>query len=60
MAKVRVRPLPARQRTRRTLLLVSFLLLPVTLFYFSPYLVQMAAAQGVANGSPTWAVTTRQ
>ena len=34
MAKVKVRQLPVRQRTRITLLLVSFLLLPITLFYF--------------------------
>ena len=47
MAKVKVRQLPARQRTRRTLLLVSFLLLPITLFYFSPYIIQQGAAQGV-------------
>ena len=60
MAKVKVRQLPARQRIRRALLLVSFLAVPITLFCFSPYLIQMAAVQGVANGSPTWAVTTRQ
>ena len=60
MAKIRVRQLPARQRIRRALLLVSFLALPITLFCFSPYVVQIAATQGVVTGSPTWAVTTRQ
>jgi hypothetical protein len=51
MAKVKWRQLPARQRIRKELLLVSFLALPITLFYLSPYLIHVAAAQGVVNGS---------
>ena len=51
MAKVKVRQLPARQRTRKALLLLSFLVLPITLFYFSPYIILRGAAHGVVNGS---------
>jgi len=40
-----------RQRIRRTLLLVSLLAFPVTLYYFSPALIIMAGIQGVINGS---------
>ncbi len=45
------RQLPARQRIRKALLLVSFLLLPVTLYYFSPVLILGGAYEGVSNGS---------
>ena len=40
-----------RQRVRRGLLLSSFLLFPVILNYFSPYLIVVGAAQGIASGS---------
>lgn len=40
-----------RQRVRRALTFVSFLLFPVTLYWFSPFLVVFAASQGVAAGS---------
>lgn len=40
-----------RQRVRFALLLISFLLVPVTLFYFSPYLSVMAPFLGIINGS---------
>lgn len=40
-----------RQRTRLGILFASFLLLPVTLFYFSPYLIVLGAFEGVAAGS---------
>ncbi len=43
--------LPARQRIRKGLLLLSLLLFPVTLYYFSPVIVLNAAAQGVVNAS---------
>ena len=43
--------LRTRQRLRRLLLLLSFVLLPVTLYYFSPVLVLGAASEGVVNGS---------
>ena len=40
-----------RQRTRQALLIVSLLLFPVTLNYFSPYVILDGAAQGIVNGS---------
>ena len=43
--------LSARQRVRKGLLLVSLLALPVTLYYFSPYLIIASAAEGVINAS---------
>jgi len=48
---VKVRQLPLRQRFRRALLLLSLLLFPVTLYYFSPALILQGAAQGIVNGS---------
>jgi len=45
------RRLRTRQRIRRLLLLLSFILLPVTLYYFSPALVLGAASEGIVNGS---------
>lgn len=46
-----VRQLPARQRVRRALLLISLLLFPITLYYFSPVLIMQSAAEGVINAS---------
>ena len=40
-----------RQRTRRLVLLVSFLLFPVTIFYFSPVLIIEGALAGAVVGS---------
>jgi ferredoxin-type protein NapH len=40
-----------RQKTRRGLLIAAFILLPVTLYYFSPALSLQGAASGVASGS---------
>ncbi|MCH4184289.1 MAG: 4Fe-4S binding protein [Eggerthellaceae bacterium] len=40
-----------RQRIRVGILLTSFLLFPVTIFYFSPYLIVLGAFEGVAAGS---------
>lgn len=40
-----------RQNLRKALLLVSFLLFPITIYYFSPYLIIQGAAEGVINGS---------
>ena len=51
MARSTVRQLPARQRMRRALLLMSLLLFPVTLYYFSPVLIMESAAEGVVNAS---------
>jgi ferredoxin-type protein NapH len=43
--------LPTRQRYRKGLLLVSFLLFPLTLYYFSPALIMQGAAEGIINAS---------
>jgi len=40
-----------RQRLRKLCLIVSFLLFPVTLYYFSPALVIDAGLNGIINGS---------
>lgn len=48
---VKVKQLPRRQRVRKALLFVSFLLFPVTLYYFSPALILQGASEGVINGS---------
>ena len=40
-----------RQRIRRTMLFVSFLLFPITIWYFSPYLIIQAASEHIVNGS---------
>jgi polyferredoxin len=49
MAKVR--QTPRRQRIRKALLFVSLLLLPVTLYYFSPVIILESASQGIVNAS---------
>lgn len=43
--------LPRRQRWRKALLFVSFLLFPVTLYYFSPVIIVESAARGIVNAS---------
>lgn len=40
-----------RQKIRKTLLIISFLLFPVTIWYFSPYLIIRAASEHIMNGS---------
>lgn len=40
-----------RQKIRQTTLLISFLLFPVTIFYFSPFLIIWGASLGIINGS---------
>lgn len=40
-----------RQKIRKTLIFISFLLFPVTIWYFSPYLIIQAAAEHIMNGS---------
>ncbi|NMB78223.1 MAG: 4Fe-4S binding protein [Methanomicrobiales archaeon] len=42
---------PSRQTIRKWILIISFVLLPVTLFYISPIIILMGAAEGVATGS---------
>jgi ferredoxin-type protein NapH len=41
----------SRQKIRKWLLVLSFVLLPVTLVYISPIIILMGAAEGVATGS---------
>jgi ferredoxin-type protein NapH len=40
-----------RQRIRWALVMISFFLFPVTLYYFSPYLIVVGAAEGIVSGS---------
>jgi ferredoxin-type protein NapH len=42
---------PIRQSLRSALMLVSLLLFPITLNYFSPYVIVQGASQGIINGS---------
>lgn len=40
-----------RQRVRKSIIFVMFLLFPVLYYYFSPYLIIMGASEGVVSGS---------
>ena len=40
-----------RQRIRKALIFISLLLFPITINYFSPYIIIDAASQGIINGS---------
>lgn len=40
-----------RQQIRKAILLISFLLFPITMWYFSPYLIIAAASEHIMNGS---------
>lgn len=40
-----------RQKLRKALILISFLLFPVTIFYLSPYVIIQAGLEGVVSGS---------
>ncbi len=40
-----------RQKIRRTIIIITALLLPIILFYFSPYLIIVGAIDGIAAGS---------
>jgi polyferredoxin len=42
---------PLRQRIRQGILLLAFLTFPLTINYFSPYLIVDGAAQGILSGS---------
>jgi polyferredoxin len=48
---VKVKQLPKRQRVRIALLYVSLLIFPITLYYFSPYIIVDAATNGIINAS---------
>ena len=41
----------SRQKIRKTLTYISFLLYPITMFYFSPYLIIHGASRGIITGS---------
>ncbi len=45
------KPVSSRQNLRKWLLIISFILLPVTLVYISPIIILMGAAEGIATGS---------
>ncbi len=40
-----------RQRVRKTIAIMMFLLFPVIIFYFSPYLIIVGAVDGIITGS---------
>ena len=40
-----------RQKIRKTIIMISFLLFPITIWYFSPYLIIQAAMEHIINGS---------
>lgn len=42
---------PLRQRIRRGVILVSFIIFPIIMNYFSPYVIIDGASQGIVNGS---------
>jgi polyferredoxin len=48
---MKIKQLATRQRIRKAVLLISFLLFPITLYYFSPVLILSAASEGIVNGS---------
>lgn len=43
--------IPRRQRVRQAILLFSLLVFPLTIYYFSPYIIVDGAAQGIISGS---------
>lgn len=40
-----------RQKVRKLLLIISLLLFPITMWYFSPYIIILGATQRIINGS---------
>ncbi|MCX7922984.1 MAG: 4Fe-4S binding protein [Clostridia bacterium] len=40
-----------RQKIRKALTIISFLLFPITIYYFSPYLIILGAFEGIVTGS---------
>jgi ferredoxin-type protein NapH len=45
------RQLPTRQRVRRALVILAFLSFPITMNFFSPYVIVDGAMNGILNGS---------
>jgi ferredoxin-type protein NapH len=48
---VKVKQLPTRQRIRKALVIISLLLFPATLYYFSPAIILGGASEGIINAS---------
>ena len=48
---VKIKQLPRRQRIRKALLFISLMVFPVTLYYFSPFLILQSASEGIVNAS---------
>ena len=46
-----LKTIKVRQKNRKTILLISFLLFPVIMNYMSPYVIIDGASQGIVNGS---------
>ena len=46
-----IKQLPRRQRIRRGVILTTFILFPIIMNYFSPYVIIDGASQGIINGS---------
>jgi len=46
-----LKQLPLRQRIRKALVIVAFLSFPITMNFFSPYVIIDGAANGIVNGS---------
>lgn len=40
-----------KQKSRRFFLLISLLIFPLTLYYFSPYVILVGASEGIVIGS---------
>lgn len=51
MAKKQIKALSKRQKIRKTLIVVSMFLFPITIFYLSPALPLMGAAEQIVSGS---------
>jgi len=50
-SQVTKKSVSSRQNIRKWILIISFLLIPITIFYISPIVILMGAAAGVATGS---------
>ena len=48
---MKIRQLPLRQRIRKALIIFAFLSFPITMNYFSPYVIVDGAMNGIVNGS---------
>lgn len=48
---MKIKQLPTRQRIRQALIILTFLSFPVTMNFFSPYVIIDGASQGIVNGS---------